>query len=266
VWFDLDDHDVEFPLYEMTTPTVALYDELSDTVMGISLMEWDSSSNKYHSKFMLLDDVKGTGENYKLKLMFIPTSVEEQVNSTASYSVDLIPVELSEICIYNDREIVVQEDYSFALDTKFELEYGQPLDLKGYILDDSSYWRHREIIDYKATDPIGHSTLTLYDLDVHGLIGDSDMVDVNNFVLEYIDRDNYNTITKLYEIEDGQEQYKSDKIDECEIEYYGYYQTAHPNKFVLRITWDNESLIPFDTQLLISYHVDQGKQIFPETF
>jgi len=269
IYFNMDDKNVPFPLYEMTTSTVGLYDELSDTIMAFSLLEWDNSRDKYHARFMIIEDVKEDDvENYRFKLMFFPTSAEDQVNSTSILSVDLEPLELSKICLKNDREIVVEEDYSFTLHTQFELTYEEILKMNGFILDDTSYWRQREIIQYKATDPIGHTTLCKYTLDVHGLIGDSSIVDTNNFVVEFIDRDDNNQIKKLYEVIDGQSQSCEEgyRIDECKIEYYGYYQTVYPNKFVLKITWDNASLIGYDTQLLISYHVEQGKTIFPETF
>ena len=48
----------------------------------------------------------------------------------------------------------------FTLNTKFNLNYEGSWDLVGYILDNSTYYREREVIPYKATDPIGAGTIT----------------------------------------------------------------------------------------------------------
>ena len=42
----------------------------------------------------------------------------------------------------------------------------------------------------------------------------------------------------------------------------------HPNKFMLVINWtsNNDDLIPFDTDLLLTYRVMQGDKITPVTF
>ncbi|KKK67437.1 hypothetical protein LCGC14_2954080, partial [marine sediment metagenome] len=67
-----------FPLYDMATPLMGLIDNSTNTLLGLSTINWDASVNKYHSKFTLMEEI---GE-YSLKFMLISTDVETQVNSS----------------------------------------------------------------------------------------------------------------------------------------------------------------------------------------
>jgi hypothetical protein len=154
-------------------------------------MEWDNSVNKYHCVFNLIED---PSVNYSLKLMFLPTDVEKLVNSSQELFVDLIPEALSKICLFNEREVIFNEDYSFTLKTKFDVKLEEQLRLNGYVLDSKTYYRTREIINYKATDPIGEYTISEYEIDLHGLVGNSEFIDRNNFKLEFIDKEFNNLI------------------------------------------------------------------------
>ncbi|KKL16325.1 hypothetical protein LCGC14_2496720, partial [marine sediment metagenome] len=254
----------KFPLYEMATPLMGLIDNSTNTLLGLSTLDWDASINRYHSKFTLMEEIG----NYSLKFMVIPTDVDTQVNSTQYLDVELLPQVVSKISLKNNREVIFNEDYSFALDTIFETEYGSELELTGYILDDSTYIREREIIPYKATDPIGEYTLTEYEIDLHGLVGDSEFIDTDSFRVEFIDRDNYNNITTLIEVIDDTIIYQDYRVEDAWISYYAYHMVDHPNKFMLIINWtsNNDDLIPFDTDLLLTYKVMQGDKITPVTF
>ena len=270
VYFRIAHKSVPFPLHEISVPLMAIYDNLSKTLFGISLMEWDESMNKYHCKFTIADDVKEDGiENYDFKFIYFPTyDVEKHANSTNILSVDLLPQYVSKLVLNNDRDIIFNEDYTFALSTSFDITFGEELQLSGFVMDNSTYYRIREVIPYRATDPIGEYTLTEHEIDLHGLIGDSEFIDVNNFKLEYIDRHNDNTIQILFEMVDGSITYQDSRIEDAWIAYYAYYRVDHPNKFMLIINWTSivENLIPFDTDLLLTYLVRQGKPIMPETF
>lgn len=231
-----------------------MIDVLTGITLGVSLLEWDNSIDKYHCKFMIMEELG----SYDLIFTLVPTVTEEMVNSTDSIEVELIPQILSQIILKNEREIVFNPDYTFTLNTKFDVDFEEELNLMGYILDNSTYYRDREIIPYKATDPIGAYTLTEYEIDLNGLIGESEFIDKNNFKLEFIDRENYNEITPLYEVNDtGSFNYATNVIEDSWISFYAYYRTDHPNKFMLIINWtsDENQLIPYDTDLLLTYKV-----------
>ncbi|NVM55882.1 MAG: hypothetical protein HWN66_19435, partial [Candidatus Helarchaeota archaeon] len=269
VYFRFNGKTEPFPLYDMTTSIMALCDNSTNTLLGISLLDWDNSVDKYHCTFTIMEDVKESGEDYVLKLVFSPTELETQVNSTSMVRINLLPQILSEICLKNEREVIFNPDYSFTLNTKFGVEYGEEWRLLGYILDNSTYYRTHEVIPYKATDPIGQTTITEYEIDMHGLIGDSDFIDKNNFKLAFIDRENYNEITPLFEVVNGTSwNPATNLIEDCWISYYAYHMVDHPNKFMLVINWtsDDTQLIPYDTELLLTYRVMQGKLIIPVTF
>ncbi|KKM19795.1 hypothetical protein LCGC14_1652000, partial [marine sediment metagenome] len=265
IFFRISSSTIPFPLYEMATPLLAMIDNLTGTTLGISTLEWDNSVNKYHSKFIIIEELG----SYDLIFTLLPTVAETVVNSTVSIDIELIPQILSQIALKNEREIVFNPDYTFTLNTKFDIDFEGELNLQGYILDNSTYYRTREIIPYKATDPIGEYTLTEYEIDLNGLIGESEFIDKNNFKLEFIDRENYNQITNLFEVVNGIEVYRATNlIEDSWISYYDYYRTEHPNKFMLIVNWtsDNEQLIPYDTDLLLTYKVIQGRIITPVAF
>ncbi|KKK92577.1 hypothetical protein LCGC14_2701540, partial [marine sediment metagenome] len=269
VYFRFNNETQPFPLYDMTLPLIALFDNNTNMLFGLSLLEWDNSIDKYHSKFIIMEDVKDDGvENYDLKLVYISTEVETQVNSTQGISIDLIAQTISQISLKNEREVIFNPDYSFTLNTKFNINFGEEWHILGYILDNSTYYRTREIIPYNATDPIGAETITEYPVDLHGLIGDSEFVDRDNFLLEYIDRENFNEITPLYEVVNGSVVYQDYRIMEAWIDYYAYYRTDYPNQFMLIINWTaiEDDLIYYNTDFLLTYKVMQGKKIVPAVF
>ena len=107
-----------------------------------------------------------------------------------------------------------------------------------------------------------------YSIDLHGLIGDSNFIDAKNFKIEYIDRRNFNSIEPLFEMVEGINTFNSNFIDFAWIEYYDYYNPIYPNKFVLKIQWNENTInnLPVDTSLLLTYKIRQGKNIIPATF
>ena len=265
IYFRINSAITPFPLYEMATPFLVMTDNLTGTILGVSFLEWDNSVDKFHSRFSVTEELG----SYDLIFTLYPTVAEEIVNSTNSVEIELIPQILSQIALKNEREVVFNPDYTFTLNTKFDVDFEEELNLMGYILDNSTYYREREIIPYIATDPIGEFTLTEYEIDLNGLIGETEFIDKNNFKLEFIDRENYNEITPLFEVVNGSSfNYATNVIEDSWISYYAYYRTDHPNKFMLIINWtsDNSQLIPYDTNLLLTYKVIQGRIITPVTF
>ena len=83
-----------------------------------------------------------------------------------------------------------------------------------------------------------------------------------------INRRNYNSIEPIFEIVEGNVTFSSDFVENAWIEYYNYYNPIYPNKFVLKIQWNEKTLnnLPFDTSLLLTYKIMQGKKIIPATF
>ena len=75
----------------------------------------------------------------------------------------------------------------------------------------------------------------------HGLIGNQDFIDSENFILEYIDRTNFSNIVKIYQKNDSQEIYRLESlVEDVDIRYYDYYYSSYPNKFTVLINWTSD--------------------------
>jgi len=269
VFFRFNNLSEKNPLYDIISPSMVLFDDRSKMILGISLLRWDESASKYLCKFTIAEDImENNAENYRLKLLFFPTKIEEETYSTETISIDLIPQIVSKIWIDNDGEVRVNIDNSFSLNTKFELNFEEELHLNGFVLDNSTYYQNRERISFPSTDIVSNSFQSEHLLNLNGLIGDSEFIDKNNFKIEFIDKLNSNKITPLFEIINGSAtNFVPNIITDCWIKYYPYSSRNYPNKFTLVINWnfENSHLKPYD-DLLISYKINQGKKIYPAIF
>jgi len=71
VYFQINHNNDQNPLYKLSTPLISLIDKLTNTLLGLSLIEWDNSIKKYHCKFTIVEDIKEDGaEDYRLQFIF----------------------------------------------------------------------------------------------------------------------------------------------------------------------------------------------------
>jgi tetrahydromethanopterin S-methyltransferase subunit B len=143
---------------------------------------------------------------------------------------------------------------------QFEVEYGDPLILRGAVLDNDEYLVEGEVHDYKYQEALdGETTHTLK---LVTPFGDSEFIDKTEFAIYYIN-DQLETLP-LYSSLNGN-YFKDDSI----LDYNKDVTISYvDNAFILNIYWekDSSSFIRYDTNLLISYKVMKGQPLSPISY
>lgn len=143
---------------------------------------------------------------------------------------------------------------------EFEVEYENPIIIKGAILDNDEYIVEGEVYDYNYQEALDGETS--HALNVVSPLGDDNFIDREEFSIYYVN--DQLEILPLFTSLDGQNFINDTILSSTKNPVISYVDNA----FILNVYWkeDSSSFIDYDTNLLISYKVVIGQPLPPISY
>ncbi|MBD3216502.1 MAG: hypothetical protein GF311_28065, partial [Candidatus Lokiarchaeota archaeon] len=178
---------------------------------------------------------------------------EDEGQDQRLYGVNMFNITVIQESLNEDEPIYLEED-------NFELEYGDSLLLRGTILDNDQYIIEDEVYQYNWQEALDGETS--YTLDIVIPEGDEDFIDTDEIAIYYLTPE----LEKIPIYVDMDEEYfKNNSL----LDYKQNPEISFvENEFIVTVYWNPNSatFINYDTNILLSYKVLNGKPIQPISY